>query len=183
MRTRWSRRMHRTSAALVLTLVAGVALGFGLATAAAVVSPFGHVPPPKAAKAKDAAPLRLANTRSTTSGGPWWFISKVTPIAADSTTIASLTLPAGSYQLTATGSMWTTSGKAVQNVGCHMQIGSSSYADAYVSLDASSVTQQAYALTNVLSFKARTTVVVECLLGSNPPDAVSTQVNFVAINS
>lgn len=178
------RRPKRSVRPLVvlLAIVAGALIAVGVPALASRGARSQHVPPRLAGRAKDAAQSRTANARSSSTGGPWWFISKATTVTTESTTIASLSLPAGSYQLTATGSVWVAGGNGAQEGGCHMLIGKSSYADAYFSLD-STAPQQSYALVNVLTFKAQTTVEVECVLAKPANDTISTQTNFVAIKA
>jgi hypothetical protein len=171
----------RMLTALVACSVAiGVAATSAVYALAAGSSAAGHVPPRQAARAIDAAPSRVANARSASNTGPWWYISKTITVGGAQTTIATLSLPAGTYQLSASGSIWVSSGKGVQTAGCHLIVGNSSYGDAYVSLDGSSTNQQAFAIVNVLTFKSQTTAQIECLTGKTPVDQLATQVNFIA---
>lgn len=183
------RHPQRPRRPLLLTVVllafaAGATIGFVVPALASSGAPSRHVPPRLAARATDAIHSRNANARSAeNTSGPWWFISKTTAVDTGETTVASLSLPAGTYQLTATGSIWVTGGKGLQTAGCHLVVGSDDYADAYLALDSATITQQSYALVNVLTFKAQTTAVVECLLAKPANDTVSTQVNFVAVTA
>jgi hypothetical protein len=171
-------RQRRTF--LVLLAVAGASAVTAVAATGRMAR---HVPAPRAARAVDAAPQRVANATAISPSGPWEASSKTTAIGAAQTTIASLSLAPGSYQLTAAGSAYIESGQGAQSVGCHLVLGDTDEGDAYLGLDAGTVTQQTYALVALVTVKARTTAQVECLLGSNPADAVSTQANLVAIRA
>ena len=172
---------RKVLAAIVACSVAiGVAATSGVYALAAERGVAGHLPPRQAARAIDAAPSRVANAKSASNTGPWWYISKSITVGGAQTTVATITLPAGTYQLSASGSIWVSSGKGVQTAGCHLIVGNNSYGDAYVSLDGSSTIQQAYAIVNVLTFRVQTTAQIECLTGKNAVDQLATQVNFIA---
>jgi hypothetical protein len=140
----------------------------------------GHKPPRDSAKATEAAQPKVANARQGNSGKWFAVASKQVAIQPALTVIASLSLPAGSFSVSAAGSLWTASGQAGQDVGCHLLVGNTSYGDGYVSLDAATLHQETFALVGLVAFKSQTTIELGCLLGSNPKDQVTTQANMVA---
>jgi hypothetical protein len=139
------------------------------------------VPPRDAAKATEAAQVKKPEAQSPTPTQWGAIASKVVAIAPGGVVVTGLSLQAGTFSLSAAGSLWTTSGQGPQSVGCHLMVGKESYADAYVSVDTSTVTQQSYALIGAVKVTAPTTVQVLCNVGKSPADQVSTQANLVTV--
>lgn len=133
--------------------------------------------PPVGARAKDS---RSKGTKLAAPTGTWWAAaSKNVAIGAASTIVVSLKVPAGTYELLASGSVWTTSGKALQDIGCHLSTPTETYGHAYASLLPGGVHQQPFGIVGVAILKSTTIVDLDCLLGANPPDGVSVQANLV----
>ena len=96
------------------------------------------------------------------------------------TVVAGLSLPVGTYELKVAGSLWTTKGSGVQNIGCHLIVGKDSYGDSYVAVDQAGIDQAAYALVSVAKVTKPTSAAVACAVGKTPTESVSTQANIIS---
>jgi hypothetical protein len=174
-----NRRGVRLTIALVAAAaVAGITTGmFAFAASTAALK---KVPPRQAAKATEAAQVKKPEAQSPNTGVWGGVTSKVVPLPAGGAVVTGLSLPAGTFALTVSGSLWTTSGQGTQNVGCHIMIGKDSYGDAYLSVDNASLGQQSYSIIAWPKLTAQATAQLVCTVGKTPVDQISTQANFLA---
>jgi hypothetical protein len=173
------RRGVRLAIALA---VAGAVAGIttGVLAFAAPNAALKKVPPRDAAKATDAAQVKKPEAQSPAPSQWGGVASKVVAIPAGGAVVAGLSLPAGTFSVSAAGSLWTTSGQGPQSVGCHLMVGKDSAGDAYLSVDNSTLVQQSYSIIGWTKYTVPVTVQLVCTVGKTPADQVSTQANILA---
>jgi hypothetical protein len=166
-------------------LLVGISIGVVLGAAAAVtaVAATGgpaKAPPPPTANAKVGAPA-VKSTRTSKAGAVSFYAmaSKNIAIGQAATVIASVTVPPGSYTVGASGSLWSTAGKGVQNIGCHVSTPQTYWGSSYASLDSDGVHQVPFAIIGAANVTAESTFQLTCLVGKSPLLTVVGQANLV----